>query len=545
MNRFLRFTVAALALAALVSPATALAQVATTHQGPASISWSLDVANSGATLTVAGGGVWYRKTFDAGQQPSFSVFDGKGNLLPDGVYKWELSIHPVVGRSDERIEEDRGAGFGMQTTSLIEPASGTFRIANGSIVSGDVAESAGQAAGGGIGGVGGGGGKGSSRVESGPVTNDQVILDDLIVDGSICAGLDCVNGESFGFDTLRLKENNLRIKAQDTSSSASFPSNDWQITFNESSNGGLNKFSIDDIDGGRIPFTIEAGAPSHSLYVDDGGRIGLGTQTPVVEVHVKDGDTPTVRLEQDGSSGFTPQIWDMAGNETNWFVRDASNGSLLSIRVRPGAGSNSLFLDTDGDVGMGTSAPAKELDVDGTILSNPDGLTSGDLNGAPNFYAARSGTGVANMRMLNSDGTWQLQVPAGGAFELRNVTGSVTPFSIQTGVTNALVLAANGNLGCGTAGGCLVFAGTVQHPDYVFEPDYELMTIEEQAEYMLSQKHLPAVGQGRYDENGKALIDLAASRTGMLEELEKAHLYIAQLHERLAALEAKLAAADE
>ena len=107
-------------------------------------------------------------------------------------------------------------------------------------------------------------------------TRDQVILDDLIVDGSACIGFDCVNGESFGFDTIRIKENNLRIRAMDTSSTASFPTNDWQITFNDSSNGGQNKFSIDDIDGGRTPFTIEAGAPSHSLYVDDGGRLGLG-----------------------------------------------------------------------------------------------------------------------------------------------------------------------------------------------------------------------------------------------------------------------------
>ena len=67
---------------------------------------------------------------------------------------------------------------------------------------------------------------------------DQVILDDLIVDGSACIGFDCVNGESFGFDTIRIKENNLRIRAQDTSSSASFPRNDWQITFNDSANGG-------------------------------------------------------------------------------------------------------------------------------------------------------------------------------------------------------------------------------------------------------------------------------------------------------------------
>ncbi|MBC8184459.1 hypothetical protein H8E88_25470 [candidate division KSB1 bacterium] len=52
---------------------------------------------------------------------------------------------------------------------------------------------------------------------------DQVILDDLIVDGSLCVGMDCVNGESFGFDTIRLKENTLRIRFIDTSSTSSFP----------------------------------------------------------------------------------------------------------------------------------------------------------------------------------------------------------------------------------------------------------------------------------------------------------------------------------
>jgi len=197
---------------------------------------------------------------------------------------------------------------------------------------------------------------------------DQVILDDLIVDGSICAGMDCVNGESFGFDTLRLKENNLRIKAQDTSNSASFPTNDWQITFNDSANGGVNKFSIDDIDGGRTPFTIEAGAPSHSLYVDDGGRIGLGTSTPVVRLHQKDGNTPTLRLEQDGSSGFAAQTWDVAGNETNFFVRDATNGSKLPFRIISDAPNNALYVAADGDIGIGTASPDARLHALGFLL---------------------------------------------------------------------------------------------------------------------------------------------------------------------------------
>ena len=131
-------------------------------------------------------------------------------------------------------------------------------------------------------------GDGGSVASSG-YNKDFVINDDLIVDGSACIGQDCVNGESFGFDTIRVKENNLRIKFDDTSVVPSFPANDWQLTANDSANGGASKFSIDDISGNRTPFTVEANARSHALYVDDGGRIGSRTSTPSVEIHTIDG----------------------------------------------------------------------------------------------------------------------------------------------------------------------------------------------------------------------------------------------------------------
>lgn len=78
-----------------------------------------------------------------------------------------------------------------------------------------------------------------------PLTNvsaDQQFQDDVVVKGSLCVGIDCVNGENFGFDTIRLKENNLRIRFTDSSASSSFPTIDWQITVNDSNNGGLNYF---------------------------------------------------------------------------------------------------------------------------------------------------------------------------------------------------------------------------------------------------------------------------------------------------------------
>src|SRR5690242_17047184 len=86
---------------------------------------------------------------------------------------------------------------------------------------------------------------GATLFAAGNAAADDVIPDDLIVQGSACVGLDCVNNESFGFDTLRLKENNTRIKFQDTSTAAGFPNNSWQLTANDSASGGLNKFSIE------------------------------------------------------------------------------------------------------------------------------------------------------------------------------------------------------------------------------------------------------------------------------------------------------------
>src|SRR5437868_4201017 len=118
---------------------------------------------------------------------------------------------------------------------------------------------------------------GATFLTGGTAMADFVIPDDLIVQGSACVGLDCVDGESFGFDTIRLKENNTRIKFDDTSTSAGFPNNDWQLTANDSASGGLNKFSIENTTVGTVPFTVVGPAPTNSLFVSSTGRVGLRT----------------------------------------------------------------------------------------------------------------------------------------------------------------------------------------------------------------------------------------------------------------------------
>ena len=296
--------------------------------------------------------------FKEGETPKMDLYDPSGKPLADGVYHVDVRLRPFIDRSvlenlkEARITADCHEFEKYRDAGKLPPSKWiqyfTFSVDRGKLIIPEPEEERTQA----------------SKFDDGVVgKRDFLINDDLIVDGSACIGFDCVNGESFGFDTLRLKENNLRIKFDDTSVAASFPRNDWQLTANDSANGGASKFSIDDISGGRTPFTVEANAPSHSLYVDNGGRVGFGTSTPVVDLHVRDGDTPTLRLEQDGSSGFAPQTWDVAGNETSFFIRDASNGSTLPFRIRPGASNNSLIIDEDSNIGVGTLSPNASVHV--------------------------------------------------------------------------------------------------------------------------------------------------------------------------------------
>ena len=358
-------------------------------------SWTLDDAAYGGTLTITGPDKFSSQTaFGAYEAPEFSVWNKAGYALADGQYNWNISLNAA--------KAERGGAASAKAASY----GGSFRIQGGSIVV--------PKAGAGLG-------------DSDGFAKDQVIADDLIVQGSACIGQDCSNGESFGFDTLRLKENNLRIKAQDTSNSASFPTVDWQLTFNESDNGGANKFSIDDIDNGRTPFTIEAGASSNSLYVDDAGNIGVGTNAPVVEVHIKDGDTPTLRLEQDGSSGFQSQTWDLAGNETNFFLRDVSNGSKLPFRVYPNAPTDSLAIEgSTGDIGMGTNSPTQALHVKRTTGNVFARIETSDAAGNAGMQIINDV--IWNMTNEGASGNYVISLGGSGVneFSIDDADGAVT-----------------------------------------------------------------------------------------------------------------------
>src|SRR4051812_24919009 len=279
---------------------------------------------------------------------------------------------------------------------------------------------------------------GAAFITSGNAKADFVIPDDLIVQGSACVGLDCVDGEVFNFDTIRLKENNTRIKFDDSSTSPGFPSNDWQLTANDSASGGLNKFSIENTTVGTIPFTIVGAAPTNSLFVDSTGRVGLRTSTPVLDIHISTGNTPAQRFEQTSAGGFTAQTWDVGANEANFFVRDVTGGSRLPFRIRPGAPTSSIDINASGNVGIGTASPSALLHVASTRSGSTDGKllvknTSGTTPGRELIEGNNNGSALIVLNDSEAAGNrWAFGSVAGGSFLWDNQTDGTVEMQLDT-----------------------------------------------------------------------------------------------------------------
>lgn len=434
MRKFSSVLMVVIALLAITGTA-AWAGAATMTVDPGRVQWDAQVEYERAVLTVSmPGGEVFRQEFDARQTPAFDLAALEGGAK-DGQYSYELRlvarIAPELRKAlaDARKSGDEAAMARLRAQVPQSPVmSGGFKVQAGAIVVAEGPEPPATH-----------GRKVTTSAATTPrnvTAADQVIPDDLIVQGSLCVGFDCVNNESFGFDTIRLKENNLRIKFEDTST-GTFPTNDWQLTANDSASGGSSKFSIEDITGSKVPFTITAGASTNSIFVDSTGRVGLRTSTPVLDLHIATSNTPAIRLEQNNSGGFTAQTWDIAGNEANFFVRDVTSGSRLPFRIRPGAPTSSIDISADGDVGVGTASPDEKLHVEGsdgdtTILVRE---TNGTDTGRRMLDMENNGDVQVAYTDTSATKTWGLNLTTNGTQMVINdgSTAGVIEMTINSG----------------------------------------------------------------------------------------------------------------
>jgi hypothetical protein len=408
-----------------------------------------NISYTKVTLTVSGPtGVLITESFDGGVVPTLTLFTKKGARLPEGTYTYELSFAPVLASevkqalavardkgTEATVTQDLRSRGLLPDKPLVE--SGSFLIQGGQLfVSGGVEPTSPRPT--------------SQRDPNAtPRPNDAVTADDAIIQGSACIGLDCVNNESFGFDTIRVKENNTRIQFDDTSSSAGFATTNWQIRANDAASGGgsflafVDQGATGNSDTGNIVFQVDANAPTNALRVASTGKIGIRTATPGLDVHMNTSDTPAIRFEQNNTGGFSAQTWDIGANEANFFVRDLTGGSRLPFRVRPGAPTSSIDIAASGNVGIGTASPIRKLHVGSgadTPVTSVDGIYL--TNAGDTAFAVRDSTNHIEFQFAIATSVLS------GA-----LMGSVTnhPLVLRTNAAERIRIEAGGNVGIGTA----------------------------------------------------------------------------------------------
>ncbi len=387
-----------------IATAPVLAQtVATESLSATGLSIAPQLAYEGAVLRISGPGDYSgSRTFENGEAvqvdlQSFGRASGDGRALPEGAVETDEVAMPDGRYNYEVVFWADGRQVGVHTSSFF--------------------------------------------VESG-VANP----------GSNAAGNrenPTVTGETSGDDGGGLTESidvddflNLYDTASDDSThiwlqNSSFPTtSNWWLQ-NEDGDAHFREY----FSGGNAP----------RLTIEMGGDVGIGTTAPALELHMVDGDTPTLRLEQDGSSGFSPQTWDVAGNETSFFIRDVTNGSQLPFRINPGAPSSSIHIAPGGLVGIGTSNPQTSLHhrvAEPQVLVESTGATAGRTlaylknNGDVRFFWENTNSGdIWQMSMLST--VLQMATPTGnGKFRVRKSGG----LQALNGSTEIMALNSTGDL---------------------------------------------------------------------------------------------------
>ena len=233
---------------------------------------------------------------------------------------------------------------------------------------------------------------------------------------------------------------------------------------------------------------------------------------------------------------------------------DLGGGGGPWTRNTGGAPATLYPTDPTDVVGIGTTTPdpAYQLDVVGDVfISNPAGtgysvlrmkgkfgehIRFGDEETGEFWTIISDASGFHIKRYEDGFSDWQM-------YDYIFIEHAVPPYVRP--VTPMLQFDSAGNA---KMSGDLYVAGTISVrddpnccADYVFQPDYPLESIEDHSAYMWENRHLKGIPGPEAGEEGKTKINVLKTQMGMLEELEKAHLYIEQLHKRLKALEEKVA----
>lgn len=344
-------------------------------------------------------------------------------------------------------------------------------------------------------------------------------------------------------------------------------------------NGGLNIVTTSAASTANLTFGTNS---ITRMTITNTGSVGIGTTTPdkLFTVSSTGGNAQVAKFADNaryiGLGRDEVAAFDLAGNPANLYI-----------------GGQKLNILTTGEVGIGTTTPYKKLSVNGDVsFLNINGNSAfeivgngaipsrrgisldNDPSGKFNFYVHGWQTN-AGFNFKNSlDNSTLVSINVGGRTDINttvktdkyfvindlsvpaspvetfaingngytkinvvNPTAMVNVFDVYD-ATNSLNLFRINTLGHVYAREVEILPINTSFPDYVFEKDYKLLSLNEVENYINTNKHLPGFEKGEvYDQNGIKTSELIYKQQEKIEELT---LYIIELEKRLGAIEKKI-----
>ncbi len=297
-----------------------------------------------------------------------------------------------------------------------------------------------------------------------------------------------------------------------------------------------------DVGGSDGKMYLNARNQNH-ITLDGTGKVGIGTISPEAMLHISSGNIGIksqyaygifeaidaqldITSSSDGTWGSTINFIEGNGasNTDVWSIsRQTTNGSgNSSLRINYGTANyhinpNVITFNANGNVGIGTTSPSAGFDV---FMSTNDYWTAKIKN-----------DGGSSKGLL-------LEVGYGGSsastiMQLNDANGNIrTVFksngNVGIGTTNPIYkLAVKGTIGCGE----VIVEDVTGWADFVFEDDYNLMSLKELDQFIQVNKHLPEIPTiAEVQENGISVGEMNAK---LLQKIEELTLYVIEQNKEM------------
>ncbi|MEL6558036.1 MAG: hypothetical protein AAFQ94_07620 [Bacteroidota bacterium] len=268
------------------------------------------------------------------------------------------------------------------------------------------------------------------------------------------------------------------------------------------------------------PAVIGAESVTSRVTFLPSGKVGIGTTDPTAKLDVRGGafwvsNSTNQRLE------FTQNT----NNQGHGVMNLRSAAGDLKFQM---AGADQFVVKRNGRFGIGISNPEEKLHVVGT---------SSIVGNIGNISDQIWRTGQHTLELQNTDaGDVVLAFHRSGhtSSSIRHTSsGGLTFTANGSHNTTHMYIKSNGFVGIGTSNPDTELAVkgiihseevkvdlNVPGPDYVFEEDYDLISLEETKAYISANKHLPEVPSAKEMEaNGINLSDMSMTLLRKIEEM--------------------------